>query len=59
VFANGSFKVAFDLPSTFGYGHITFTGLLIVGRSTGMDDFQRARLQWRSDKVLIDSNTII
>jgi Shedu protein SduA, C-terminal len=43
----------------FGYGHISFTGLLVIGRSTSLDNMKRIRLRWRSDKVLIDSNAII
>jgi hypothetical protein len=53
------YKKTHGFTKTFGYGHIVFTGLLIVGRSKGLDDMRRARLRWRSDKVLIDSNNII
>jgi hypothetical protein len=52
------FKKSHGFTKTFGYGHISFTGLLIIGRSTGLDDMKR-RLRWRSDKVLVDSNAII
>jgi hypothetical protein len=43
---------------TFGHGHVRFTGLLIIGRNTGLDDAQRSRLRWRTEKVLIDSHPI-
>lgn len=52
------YKKTHGFARSFGHGHIMFTGLLIIGRSAGLDDMKRARLRWRSDKVLIDSNTI-
>jgi len=42
----------------FGNGHISFSGMLIVGRSSGVSDEDRIRLDWRSDKVLVDSHVI-
>jgi hypothetical protein len=42
----------------FGRGHITFSGMLIVGRSSGVSDDDRIRLDWRADKVLVDSHVI-
>lgn len=53
------YKKTHGFTKTFGYGHVSFTGLLIIGRAAGMDVMQRTRLRWRSGKVLIDSNTII
>jgi hypothetical protein len=53
------FKGAKGFAKTFGYGHIKFMGMLIIGRSTSLDDTQRSRLKWRSEKVLIDSHPII
>ena len=53
------YKETHSFTKIFGYGHISFTGLLLIGRSAGLDDMKRTRLRWRSDKVLVDSNTII
>jgi hypothetical protein len=53
------YKKSHGFTKTFGYGHVSFTGLLILGRSANLDDMKRTRLRWRSDKVLVDSNAII
>ena len=53
------YKKSHGFTRTFGYGHISFTGLLIIGRAAGMDDMKRTRLRWRSNKVLVDSNAVI
>ena len=53
------YKKSHGFTKTFGYGHISFTGLLVIGRSAGLDDMKRTRLRWRSDKVLVDSNAVI
>src|SRR3954451_18938760 len=53
------YKKSHGFTKTFGYGHVSFTGLLIIGRSASLDDMKRTRLRWRSDKVLIDSNAVI
>lgn len=42
----------------FGPGHVAFYGLLVVGRNTGLSDTDRDRLDWRSDKVLVDSHQL-
>jgi len=42
----------------YGKGHITFSGMLIVGRNSGVSDENRIRLDWRADKVLVDSHVI-
>ncbi len=52
------FKGTKNFARTFGFGHIKFIGLLIIGRSAGLDDAKRNRLKWRSEKVLIDSHPI-
>ncbi len=53
------YKKSHGFTSTFGYGHVSFTAVLVIGRSAGLDDMKRTRMRWRSDKVLIDSNTVI
>ncbi len=42
----------------FGYGHVRFAGLLVIGRNAGLDAARRNRLRWRSEKVLIDSHAV-
>ncbi len=42
----------------FGEGHIKFFGLLLIGRNVGLSPSDRARLKWRSEKVLVDSHPI-
>jgi len=53
------YKKSHGFTKTFGYGHVSFTGVLIIGRATGLNAMKRTRLRWRSDKVLIDSNAVI
>jgi hypothetical protein len=53
------FKNTARFQKNFGYGHISFTGLLLVGRSGGLDEHDVKRLRWRSHKVLIDSHAIV
>lgn len=42
----------------FGYGHVKFFGLLLIGRSRGTSQADRSRLKWRTEKVLVDSHCI-
>ncbi len=53
------YKKTHGFTKTFGYGHVSFTGLLIIGRSASLDEMKRTRFRWRSTKVLIDSNPVI
>lgn len=44
----------------FGEGHIRFSAMLNIGRDAGLtDEYDRFRLDWRTDKVTIDSNHLI
>jgi hypothetical protein len=52
------FKGTKGFARTFGDGHIKFSGLLIIGRSASLDATRRSRLDWRSEKVLIDSHPV-
>lgn len=52
------FKKATNFKSHFGTGHIKFVGLLIVGRDTELTESDRERLEWRTEKVKVDSHTI-
>ncbi len=51
-------KKTHTFAKTFGYGHIGFFGLLVIGRSASLDDAKRSRLKWRTEKVLIDSHPV-
>lgn len=42
----------------FGSNDVRFTGMLVLGRNSFIGERERRRLNWRSEKVLIDSNTI-
>jgi Domain of unknown function (DUF4263) len=52
------FKGTKGFAKTFGNGHIKFFGLLIIGRSASLDNAKRSRLDWRTEKVLIDSHPV-
>jgi hypothetical protein len=53
------YKKTHGFARNFGSGHVSFTGLLVIGRTGGLDNMKRTRLRWRSDKVLVDSNAVI
>jgi hypothetical protein len=42
----------------FGHQHVTWTGMLIVGRSSGLTEHERQRLRWRADRVSINSHKV-
>jgi hypothetical protein len=52
------FKKTERFAKDFGHGHITFLGLLILGRSAGVSNTDRNRLRWRTEKVRVDSHNI-
>lgn len=52
------FKGTKGFAKTFGDGHIRFFGLVIIGRSASLDAAKRSRLDWRTEKVLIDSHPV-
>ena len=43
----------------FGKAHIRFSALLIIGRDHGISEYDKLRLDWRSDKVLLDSQPVL
>lgn len=47
-----------EFRAAFGDKEVTFASLLVMGRDAELDDAKRRRLTWRTNKVLIDSNTI-
>ena len=42
----------------FGYGYVRFSGMLIIGQSAGLDESERNRLAWRTEKVVVNSNPV-
>ncbi len=52
------FKSTEGFARTFGHGHVKFFGLLVIGRSAWLDATRRSRLDWRTEKVLIDSHPV-
>jgi hypothetical protein len=42
----------------FGHSYVTFHGLLIVGRNSGMTEEDRRRLRWRTKNVVVNSQPI-
>jgi hypothetical protein len=44
----------------FGDGHVRFSAMLIIGRDAGFTNaHDRFRLDWRTDKVTVDSNSVL
>jgi hypothetical protein len=42
----------------FGFGHIRFFGLLLIGRSKDLTAHDQTRLRWRSEKVAVNSHQV-
>jgi hypothetical protein len=42
----------------FGPDHIRFSALLVIGRDAGMTEDDRNRLDWRTEKVRVDSHPV-
>lgn len=57
-FALDDFKKTDRYAKDFGHGYVRFVALLIVGRNSGITEYDRKRLRWRSDKVRVDSHPI-
>jgi antiviral defense system Shedu protein SduA len=49
----GTAQARFDNATSFDYH-----GLLVVGRSQGLQPLERARLNWRRTKVIVDSRHV-
>lgn len=43
----------------FGYGHIDFVGLLLIGRNEGLDADDLRRLRWRKHNIIVDSHPVV
>lgn len=52
--AKGTKRFAED----FGYGHVRFFGVMVVGRSSALSNEEENRLRWRSERILVNSNHI-
>jgi hypothetical protein len=53
------FKQTARFQKNFGYGHIDFVGLLLIGRNKGLDDDDMRRFRWRKHKVVVDSHAVV
>jgi hypothetical protein len=42
----------------FGYGHVKFHGVLVIGRSAGLSDYEVRRLRWREERIQINNHPI-
>jgi hypothetical protein len=42
----------------FGFGHVEFYGMLVIGRSNAISLPDRNRLRWRSDRVTINTHKV-
>lgn len=42
----------------FGYGHVEFSGALIIGRTKDVPEHELRRLRWRSSRVTINTHKI-
>jgi hypothetical protein len=53
------FKKTDRFHRNFGYGHIDFVGLLLIGRNEGLDADDLRRLRWRTHNVIVNSHHVI
>src|SRR5262249_27179911 len=53
------FKKTDRFQRNFGYGHIDFVGLLLIGRNEGLDDDDIRRLRWRTHHVIVNSHPVV
>jgi hypothetical protein len=42
----------------FGFGHIEFFGMLLIGRSANLSEHERTRLRWHSDRVAVNTHKV-
>jgi hypothetical protein len=52
------FKKTERFHRNFGYGHIDFIGLLLIGRSKWLDGDDVRRLRWRAHHVVVNSHHV-
>jgi hypothetical protein len=53
------FKKTDRFHKNFGYGHIDFVGLLLIGRNEGLDADDIRRLRWRTHNVIVNSHPVV
>jgi hypothetical protein len=53
------FKKTDRFHKNFGYGHIDFVGLLLIGRNEGLDADDLRRLRWRTHHVIVNSHPVV
>jgi Domain of unknown function (DUF4263) len=53
------FKKTDRFHRNFGYGHIDFVGLLLIGRNEGLDADDIRRLRWRTHHVIVNSHPVV
>lgn len=47
-----------DFKHTFGSRNATFQGLIVIGKNMNLDEQEKHRLDWRTQKTMIDSTPI-
>jgi len=52
------FKKTDRFRRNFGYGHVDFVGLLLIGRTRGLTEDDLRRLRWRTHNVIVDSHRV-
>ena len=57
-FAFDDHKNSAGFARHFDFGHIEFSGMLVIGRSADLSDHDRTRLRWRSERVTINTHRI-
>lgn len=53
------FKHTPHFQKNFGYGHVDFVGLLLIGRNAGLEPDDVRRLRWRTHHVVVNSHPVI
>lgn len=57
-YALDDMKSTVSFESRFGKRNISYNGMLVIGRKSTLDPLQANRLQWRLDKVLVNSQHV-
>lgn len=47
-----------DFKNTFGSSKASFQGLIVIGKNMNLEPQEKDRLDWRTQKTMIDSNAI-
>jgi Domain of unknown function (DUF4263) len=57
-FSFDDYKRSAGFTKHFGYGHIEFFGMLLIGRSGHLTENDRTRLRWRADRVTVNTHKV-